>query len=97
MPGISREICNNADEFITKLKKMAFRGFNGSEKAHCILWNEEGYGYTAIQRKFRMKCQRETPAGSSFKQRYKEYQSRGGHSQRKELVSHKLAVRRTIE
>lgn len=28
---------------------MAYHGFTNSEKAHCLLWTTEGYGYTAIK------------------------------------------------
>ena len=59
---------------------MSSHGFHDAEKAQCVIWVAEGHGYTASQRKFRKKYQKNPPDRSSIRRWYEQYQSRGSHS-----------------
>ena len=59
---------------------MAPHGFSRAEKAQCVLWNAEGYGDTAIQRRFRTKYNKSAPSRASIRFWVEQYRSGGDHS-----------------
>lgn len=61
---------------------MPTHSFTLSEKAQCVIWNCEGYGWKAIQRKFRTKYQKRAPVYLTLRKWREEYETRGSHDHR---------------
>lgn len=59
---------------------MASDRLTNSMKYQLVLWTPEGYGYTDIQRRSRMRYQKAAPAHFINCWWYNEYQTRRGHS-----------------
>ena len=55
-------------------------GFSRAEKAQCVLWNAEGYGDTAIQRRFRTKYSKCAPSRASIRFWVEQYRLNGDQS-----------------
>lgn len=55
-------------------------GFLNTEKAQCVIWNSEGYGKTAFQRRFRTKYNKSPPSRHAIQNWIKEYRTRGNQN-----------------
>ena len=82
---------------------MAPHGFSKAEKAQCVIWSIEGYGDTAVQRRFRTKYKKSAPSRDSIRRWVTQYRSGGDHSHgggngRPQITDEqKAAIRQVLE
>ena len=55
-------------------------GFSRSEKAQCVIWRVQGYGPTAVRRRFRTKYAKDPPSRASIEFWTDQYRDGGDHS-----------------
>ena len=82
---------------------MAPHGFSNAEKAQCVIWSIEGYGDTAVQRRFRTKYRKSAPSRDSIWHWVTQYRSGSDHSHgrgngRPQITyEQKAAIRQVLE
>ena len=63
---------------------MPHERYSDQEKAQCVLWKQQGYGSTHIQRMLHMRYNKNPPSRSSIGRWHDDYCKRGTHQLRYE-------------